>query len=82
MMGTPYIVTNDSTAPDGTTIAWCEPGDYVLGGGFERFAFGPGGAGGFIVNKPIEGEGRQGWLIGYGWPATAYAICASIQVPN
>ena len=78
-MGTPYWVTEVTTGfPFETATAWCNEGDFVLGGGFDALAFDAM----IRVNRPVEDGSYQGWEAGHlPTGSTVYAICANIEDP-
>ena len=62
--------------PFGSTTAWCDEGDKVLGGGY----WGASLLGAPNTSRPVEDGSYQGWEAGVlGTGSTVYAICASIE---
>jgi len=78
-MGTPYWVTVSPTIfPWGRATAWCNEGDYVLGGGYQALAL----WGVVNTSHPVQDGSTQGWEVGDLPPgSTVYAICANIEEP-
>jgi hypothetical protein len=49
-------------APCVPSIAWCDHGDSVMGGGWREGS--NGSAGSFFISEPtVDPDGRQGWLV-------------------